>query len=474
MHFKRHTDREDPKVLLVAPLSGHFATLLRGTVEALLPDHDVFVTDWQDCRMVPITEDKFNLNDYIDYLIDFLHVLGPNTHVIAVCQPAVPAMAATAVMSGWNDACVPATLTLIGGPIDTRKSPTAVNTLAQSKPLEWFEQHVVVQVPPPYPGMFRKVYPGFIQLTNFVAMNFEKHLASYHELFDHLVEGDDEAADKKRGFYEEYQAVMDLPAEFYLDTLKVVFQDHALPKGEMVARWHPVLPEKITRTAILCIEGELDDISGVGQTKAALEITTNLPDYLKRYHLQKGVGHYGVFNGRKWRTEIAPVIKEFIREHDHESGHEPVPASGQHQGIPARPAARSAAEARAVNPAPPPPCCAACLPHAVAGDRVDVRAGDPDIVQVAVAEAPVRRGCADSLPFLVAGRDVAQVHDPYSQRLRLPGPRGLACFRPSDRPGSGQTNAIPQASLSGNAGSHVPLLRRRPPDLNARENQLFK
>ncbi len=325
LHFKRHTDREDPKVLVVAPLSGHFATLLRGTVETLLPDHDVFVTDWQDCRMVPITEDKFNLNDYIDYLIDFLHVLGPNTHVIAVCQPAVPAMAATAVMSGWSDACVPATLTLIGGPIDTRESPTAVNTLARSKPLEWFEQHVVVQVPPPYPGMFRKVYPGFIQLTNFVAMNFEKHLASYHQLFDHLVEGDDEAADKKRNFYEEYQAVMDLPAEFYLDTLKVVFQDHALPKGEMVARWHPVLPEKITRTAILCVEGELDDISGVGQTKAALEITTNLPDYLKRYHLQKGVGHYGVFNGRKWRTDIAPVIKGFIREHDHESGHEPVP-----------------------------------------------------------------------------------------------------------------------------------------------------
>jgi len=325
LHFRRQTEREDPKVLLVAPLSGHFATLLRGTVETLLPDHDVFVTDWQDCRMVPITEDKFNLNDYIDYLIDFLHVLGPNTHVIAVCQPAVPAMAATAVMSGWNDACVPATLTLIGGPIDTRKSPTAVNTLARSKPLEWFEQHVVVQVPPPYPGMFRKVYPGFIQLTNFVAMNFEKHLASYHQLFDHLVEGDEEAADKKRGFYEEYQAVMDLPAEFYLDTLKVVFQEHALPKGEMVARWHPVLPEKITRTAILCVEGELDDISGVGQTKAALEITTNLPDYLKRYHLQKGVGHYGVFNGRKWRTEIAPVIRGFIREHDHESGHEPVP-----------------------------------------------------------------------------------------------------------------------------------------------------
>jgi poly(3-hydroxybutyrate) depolymerase len=241
--------------------------------------------------------------------------------MLAVCQPAVPALAATAVMSGWGDNCLPATLTMIGGPIDTRKSPTQVNKLAKENSIEWFERNVVTQVPPPYPGMFRKVYPGFIQLTNFIAMNFERHLESYNQLFDHLVEGDEEAAEKKRSFYEEYRAVMDLPAEFYLQTVQTVFQEHSLPKGEMVARWHPVLPDAITRSAILCIEGELDDISGVGQTKAALEITPNLPDGMKEYYLQKGVGHYGVFNGGKWRSEIAPRIKGFIRKHDHEIGH---------------------------------------------------------------------------------------------------------------------------------------------------------
>lgn len=318
LHFKRAMEREDPKVLIVAPLSGHYATLLRGTVAAMLPDHDVYVTDWQDCRMIPVTQDRFNLNDYIDYLVDFLHVLGPNTHVIAVCQPAVPALAATAVMSGWGDNCVPATLTMIGGPIDTRKSPTQVNKLAKEHSIDWFERNVIVRVPPPYPGAFRKVYPGFIQLTNFIAMNFESHFRSYGELFEHLVRGDEEEADKKRGFYEEYRSVMDMPAEFYLQTVKTVFQEHALPDGRMEARWHPVLPDFITRTALMCIEGELDDISGVGQTKAALEITPNLPDSMKEYYLQRGVGHYGVFNGRRWREQIAPRIKAFIRRHDHE------------------------------------------------------------------------------------------------------------------------------------------------------------
>ncbi len=323
LHFKRATDRADPKLLIVAPLSGHYATLLRGTVEAMLPDHDVFVTDWRDCRMIPVTEDRFNLNDYIDYLVDFLHVLGPNTHVLAVCQPSVPALAAVSVMSAWGDNCLPATLTMIGGPIDTRKSPTQVNKLAMENPIEWFERNVVVKVPPPYPGMFRSVYPGFIQLTNFIAMNFERHVASYGELFEHLVRGDDEEADKKRVFYEEYRAVMDLPAEFYLQTVKTVFQEHELPRGKMIARWHPVLPEHITRTALLCIEGELDDISGIGQTKAALEITPSLPDEMKAYHMAPGVGHYGLFNGRKWREKIAPRIKQFIRAHDQKTGSKP-------------------------------------------------------------------------------------------------------------------------------------------------------
>jgi len=320
IHFKRAVERKDPRLLIVAPLSGHYATLLRGTVEAMLPDHDVYITDWQDARMVPITADRFNLSDYIDYVIDFLHYLGPNTHVVAVCQPAVPVMAAVAVMSGWGDNCVPASMTLIGGPIDTRINPTQVNKLAKENTLDWFERNVVVHVPPPYPGVGRQVYPGFIQLTNFVAMNLDRHIAAYNELFDHLVQGDDDAAEKKLAFYEEYRAVMDLPGEFYLQTVKTVFQDHALPKGEMVARWQPVLPETITRTAILCVEGELDDISGVGQTKAALTITPNLPAEMKHYHLQQGVGHYGVFNGSKWRNIIAPTIKAFIREHDHEMG----------------------------------------------------------------------------------------------------------------------------------------------------------
>jgi len=320
LHFRRHTSRRDPRLLIVAPLSGHYATLLRGTVQTLLPDHDIYVTDWQDCRMVPVAADRFNLDDYVDYVMDFLHYLGPNTHVLAVCQPSVPVMAAVSVMSGWGDLCVPATMTLIGGPIDTRKNPTAVNDLATTHPIEWFEKNVITAVPFPYPGVGRAVYPGFLQLTNFISMNLDRHMASLGELFDHLVAGDDEEADRKKAFYGEYLSVMDLTAEFYLQTVKDVFQEHALPKGNMVVRWHPVRPETITRTAILCIEGELDDISGVGQTKAALDLTPNLPDTMKHYHLQEGAGHYGVFNGGKFRKTIAPLIADFIRRHDHELG----------------------------------------------------------------------------------------------------------------------------------------------------------
>jgi len=320
LHFKKDSGRKDPKLLIVAPLSGHYATLLRGTVEALLPDHDTYITDWQDCRMIPVTSDRFNLDDYIDYVIDFLHYLGPNTHVLAVCQPSVPVMAAVSVMAGWGDICAPASMTLIGGPIDTRENPTAVNQLAMSKPIDWFEQNVISVVPPPYPGMMRKVYPGFLQLTNFISMNLERHLASMNQIFDHLVQGDEEEADKKIAFYNEYLAVMDLPAEFYLQTVKTVFQEHALPKGTMMSRWHPVRPEQVVRTACLCIEGELDDISGVGQTKAALKLMSNLPDEKKVYHLQKGAGHYGVFNGGKFRRDIVPKIRAFIRDNDHELG----------------------------------------------------------------------------------------------------------------------------------------------------------
>jgi poly(3-hydroxybutyrate) depolymerase len=321
VHFRRDMERkDDPKLLIVAPMSGHFATLLRGTVEAMLPDHDVYITDWIDARLIPVNSDRFNLSDYIDYLIDFLHFLGPNTHVLAVCQPSVPVLAACSVMATWGDLCAPATATLMGGPIDTRENPTAVNKLAKEHPIEWFERNVITKVPFPYPGAGREVYPGFIQLTNFISMNLDRHMQSLNQLFEHLVQGDDEGADKKSSFYQEYLAVMDLPAEFYLQTVKNVFMDHTLPQNQMVARWQPVLPERITKTAILCVEGELDDISGVGQTKAALTITPNLDSDMKAYHLQEQVGHYGVFNGGKWRRFIAPRVKAFIREHDHERG----------------------------------------------------------------------------------------------------------------------------------------------------------
>ena len=318
LHFRAAEKRKEPKLLIVAPMSGHFATLLRGTVEGLLPNHDVYITDWQDCRLIPTATDRFNLNDYIDYVIDFLHFLGPNTHLLAVCQPSVPSLAAASVMSAWGDLCAPASMTLIGGPIDTRENPTAVNKLALEHPMEWFEKNVITTVPSSYTGAGRKVYPGFIQLTNFISMNLDKHKESMNQLFEHLVRGDEEEAEKRTSFYQEYLAVMDLPAEFYLQTVKTVFQDHALPKNEMIARWHPVLPEKIKRTAILCIEGELDDISGVGQTKAALKLTKGLSSDKKHYHLQKGVGHYGVFNGGRFRRDIVPVISKFIREHDQE------------------------------------------------------------------------------------------------------------------------------------------------------------
>jgi poly(3-hydroxybutyrate) depolymerase len=324
LHFRAGDKRKHPRLLIVAPLSGHFATLLRGTVEGLLPYHDIYITDWQDCRHISTATDRFNLNDYIDYIIDFLHFLGPNTHLLAVCQPSVPSLAAASVMSAWGDLCAPASMTLIGGPIDTRENPTAVNKLALEHPIEWFESNVITTVPPPYVGAGRKVYPGFIQLTNFISMNLDKHKESLNQLFEHLVRGDEEEAEKRSSFYREYLAVMDLPAEFYLQTVKTVFQDHALPKNQMIARWHPVLPEKIKRTAILCIEGELDDISGVGQTKAALKLAKGLSSDKKRYHLQAGVGHYGVFNGGRFRRDVVPVITKFVREHDHEKRARPL------------------------------------------------------------------------------------------------------------------------------------------------------
>lgn len=315
-HFVRAARRDDPKLLIVAPLSGHFATLLRGTVAQMLPDHDVYITDWRDARDVPLSEGSFDLDDYIDYLIAWLDAIGPNTHVIAVCQPAVPVYAAVALMEEGNHRAAPLSMTLMGGPIDTREAPTAVNTLATERPLSWFEQNVVTHVPAPNAGFLRKVYPGFLQLAGFMSMNLGDHLMKHHEMFGHLVRGDGESADGTRTFYEEYRSVMDLTAEFYLQTVETVFQKHALPKGEMMHRRRRVDPAAITRTALLCVEGERDDISGIGQTKAAITLATQLPDKRKEYFLAPEVGHYGIFNGRRWREVISPVVKRFIRTHN--------------------------------------------------------------------------------------------------------------------------------------------------------------
>ncbi|GAK33974.1 polyhydroxyalkanoate depolymerase, intracellular [alpha proteobacterium Q-1] len=306
----------DPKVLLVAPMSGHFATLLRGTVEALLPDHDVYITDWRDARDIPLFEGRFDLCDYIDYVIGWLEDIGPKCHVIAVCQPAVPVYAAVARMEAEKNRAAPASITLMGGPIDTRANPTAVNELATTRPLSWFERNVITHVPPPNAGMWRKVYPGFLQLAGFMSMNLGDHMMKHHEFFNHLVEGDGESADATRFFYEEYRSVMDMTAEFYLQTIETVFQTHALPKGEMMHHEHRVDPKAITRTAILCVEGERDDISGIGQTRSALDLASNLDPAKKRYFMAPKVGHYGIFNGRRWREVIAPEVKAFIRQHD--------------------------------------------------------------------------------------------------------------------------------------------------------------
>jgi poly(3-hydroxybutyrate) depolymerase len=311
-HFQKDGVEGQPKLLIVAPMSGHYATLLRGTVERMLPKHDVFITDWRDAKMVPIEEGGFDLDDYVDYLIEFLELIGRDAHVLAVCQPAVPAFVAVALMNADKHPATPKTLTLMGGPIDTRKAPTGVNTLATERPHSWFQRNVIATVPMIYPGTGRKVYPGFLQLAGFMTMNLGSHLVSHWEMFKHLVVGDEESADSTRDFYDEYRSVADMAAEFYLQTIDVVFQRHLLPKGEMKHRGRQVDPAAIRRTALLAIEGERDDISGLGQTKAALELATKLPAAKKQYFMAKDVGHYGIFNGRKWRERIAPVVEGFI------------------------------------------------------------------------------------------------------------------------------------------------------------------
>jgi poly(3-hydroxybutyrate) depolymerase len=304
--------RADPKLLIVAPMSGHYATLLRGTVEAMLPHADVYVTDWADARMVPVSEGRFDLDDYIDYVVDMFHELGPDAHVMAVCQPSVPVLAAVALMEAKGDRFAPATMTLMGGPVDTRRNPTGVNLLAKEKGLNWFRDNVIMQVPWPMPGVSRDVYPGFLQLSGFMGMNLDRHITAHKEFFMHLIKNDGDGAEKHRDFYDEYLAVMDLTAEFYLQTVDTVFIRHALPKGEMTHRGMPVDPKAIRNVALLTIEGENDDISGIGQTEAAHTLCVNVPPEKHVHYMQPAVGHYGVFNGSRFRSDIVPRIVDFI------------------------------------------------------------------------------------------------------------------------------------------------------------------
>ncbi len=314
--FVRETERpDDPRLLIVAPLSGHYATLLRGTVREFLPDHDVYITDWHDAASVQLMDGDFDLDDYIDHVISYLRLLGPRTHVIAVCQPAVPVLAAIALMSADRDPAAPASMTLIGGPIDTRQGETEVNHFAKRHNLDWFRRNVIHRVPFGRPGFLRPVYPGFLQLAGFLAMNMERHIQAHWQMFLHLVQGDGEPLAAKRAFYDEYQSVMDLPAQFYLQTISAVFQDHLLPRGKLFSRGQRIEPAAIERTALLTIEGERDDISGLGQTRAAHDLCHNLPETMRLHSEQEGVGHYGLFNGRRFRETIAPRIKAFIQAH---------------------------------------------------------------------------------------------------------------------------------------------------------------
>ena len=314
--FRIHAHRPDaPRVLLVAPMSGHYSTLLRGTVQAFLPDHDVYITDWRDARAVPLMVDDFGLSDYVDYVIDFLRLLGPDTHVIAVCQPAVPVLAAVSLMNAGEPDAAPRTMTLIGGPIDTREGPTAVNDFAKKHTYDWFARNLIHRVPFGSPGFMRRVYPGFLQLAGFMSMNLDRHVEAHRQMFMHLVDGDGEPLAAKRAFYDEYRSVMDLCAEFYLETIRAVFLEHSLPMGTFMHRGNAVDPSAVERTAMQTIEGERDDISGIGQTRAAHKLTTRLPESMREHFEQQGVGHYGLFNGRRFTTEIAPRIKAFMQAH---------------------------------------------------------------------------------------------------------------------------------------------------------------
>jgi poly(3-hydroxybutyrate) depolymerase len=316
LHFKKDIATAQPRILLVAPLSGHFATLLRATVRTMLPDHDVFITDWHNARDAPLTAGRFGMDEYTDHLIKFLETMGPGSHILAVCQPCVAVLAAAAVMAQAGNPAQPRSMTLMAGPIDTRVNPTKVNELAKKKSIEWFERTLTASVPLRYPGAFRRVYPGFVQLVAFMSMNVERHVKAHKELYDNLANGELEKAAVTKAFYDEYFAVLDLTAEFYLETVQLIFQDHALPLGKL--EWHGqrVDPSAIRKTMLLTVEGERDDICAVGQTVAAHDLCNKLRPYLKRHHMQAGVGHYGVFSGTRWEKQIYPILKNVILSSD--------------------------------------------------------------------------------------------------------------------------------------------------------------
>jgi poly(3-hydroxybutyrate) depolymerase len=316
LHFKKDVATIQPRVLLVAPLSGHFSTLLRATVRTMLPDHDVFITDWHNARDIPLTAGRFGMDEYTDHLIKFLETMGSGSHILAVCQPCVAVLAAVSVMAQAGNPAQPRSMTLMAGPIDTRVNPTKVNELARKRTIEWFERSLTASVPLRYPGAFRRVYPGFLQLVAFMSMNIERHVKAHKELYDNLAAGEVEKAAVTKAFYDEYFAVLDLTAEFYLETVKTIFQDYALPLGKL--EWHGerVDPSAIRKTMLLTVEGERDDICAVGQTVAAHDLCSKLRPYLKRHHMQPGVGHYGVFSGKRWETQIYPLLKNVILSSD--------------------------------------------------------------------------------------------------------------------------------------------------------------
>ena len=312
LHFKKDVATAQPRVLMVAPLSGHFSTLLRATVRTMLPEHDVYITDWHNARDVPLSDGVFGFDDYIQHIIDFLRAIGPGAHIVAVCQPCVAALVAAAVMAQSQDRAQPRSMALMAGPIDCRVNPTKVNELANSKPIEWFERNLIATVPIRFPGAFRRVYPGFVQLAAFMTMNIDRHVKAHKELYDNLANGELEKAATTKAFYDEYFAVHELSAEFYLETVRLVFQEHALPLGHLKWNGEPVEPRAIRRTMLLTVEGERDDICAVGQTVAAHDLCSGLRPYLKRHHMQAGVGHYGVFSGHRWTNQVYPILRNVI------------------------------------------------------------------------------------------------------------------------------------------------------------------